>query len=302
MAALPTAPQVSVAVIGFAPHPWKPPGGGCGVFSTLTPSCTTEGETPARPHQAPGSAESLGQGAAAVGSSWWVLGDGGREGEKGHGENHPVGTRQLWEAEPVHGEHHQLLPQGKGHQALPPAQPGSAKPPDLCCFSLFSSRCLTAENARSGPLSQRAGSGNKLPFPRKGFRVSVWFGWRVSSTEETRHSRQGAPMGVQPPYVGTMEVQGSRDLACWQVQRWEGAVRADLGAQGSSAHSRMAPSQPPQRPLPQHPCFGLGKGLVFIPNSRDLSSRQARGYLRLLSCSSDPHVSLKGIKKSSNSE
>lgn len=115
-------------------------------------------------------------------------------------------------------------------------------------------------------------------------------------------TRQGAPMGVQPPCLGTMKMQGSRDLTCWQVWRWEGAVRADLGAQGSSAHSRMAPSQPPQRPLPQHPCFGLGKGLVFIPNSRDLSSRQARGYLRLLSRSSDPHVSLKEIKKSSKSE
>lgn len=123
MAALPTAPQVSVAVIGFAPHPWKPPGGGCGVFSTLTPSCTTEGETPARPHQAPGSAESLGQGAAAVGSSWWVLGDGGREGgrerswgEPSRGNTAAVGSRACTWGAP---------------SASPPGQgaPGSAPSP-----------------------------------------------------------------------------------------------------------------------------------------------------------------------------
>lgn len=153
------------------------------------------------------------------------------------------------------------------------------------------------------PSARGLNLGINCPSPTEGFwGVCVWFGRKVPSTEGTRHSRQGAPMGVQPPCVGTMGVQGSRDLSCWQARRWEGAVRADLGAQGSSAHSRMAPSQPPQRPLPQDPCFGLGKGLVFIPNSRDLSPRQARGYLRLLSRSSDPHVSLKEIKKSSNSE
>lgn len=261
MAALPTAPQVSVAVIGFAPHPWKPPGGGCGVFSTLTPSCTAEGETPARPHQALGSAESLGQGPAAVGSSWWVLGDGGRErkvmGKPSHGNTAAVGSRACTWGAPS------ASPPGQGTPGTAPSPARLAKADDLCCLSLFTSHCLTAENGRSDPCSQGAEFGNKLPLSHRG----------VSGCLKTR---QGAPMGVQPPCLGTMKMQGSTDLSCWQVWRWEGAVRADLGAQGCSAHSRMAPSQPPQRPLPQHPCFGLGKGLVFIPNSRDLSSRQAR--------------------------
>ena len=47
------------------------------VFSTLTPSRTREGESPPWPQQAPGFAQSLGQGSAAAGSGWWFFVDGG---------------------------------------------------------------------------------------------------------------------------------------------------------------------------------------------------------------------------------
>lgn len=97
-------------------------------------------------------------------------------------------------------------------------------------------------------------------------------------------------------------------------------MRADTGVQGSPACSRMQASL---HPVPEHPLIpsqaflhplaiiptspsrasllwawerAASSWLVFIPNSRDLPSRQARGYLRLLSCSSDPHVSLKQNK------
>lgn len=43
MAALPTAPQVRVTVIGFGP--WKPYWGGGEVCTALTPSCAREGRT-----------------------------------------------------------------------------------------------------------------------------------------------------------------------------------------------------------------------------------------------------------------
>lgn len=90
MAALPTAPQVNGVVIGFGPCAWKH---GCEVFSTLTPSCTREGETPPWPHQAPGFAESPGQGVAAMGSSsFWGWGENQPflGGEKGRGEIIPA--------------------------------------------------------------------------------------------------------------------------------------------------------------------------------------------------------------------
>lgn len=124
MAALPTAPQVNGALIGFGPCPWKPLGGGCGVFSTLTPSCTREGETPPQPHQAPGFAESPGQGVAAVGSSsFWGM---GRKpafpwGEKGHGEITPAAGG----VEPETGLDPLLLPQ------TPPASPLRGTPSTL---------------------------------------------------------------------------------------------------------------------------------------------------------------------------
>lgn len=128
-----------------------------------------------------------------------------REGGQGHWENHPVGTWQLWEAEPVHGEQHQLLPQGEGHQALPPAQP---KPPELCCFSLFSSHCLTAANSRSDLLSQRFGSGDEGVSG-----VCVWFGWRVPThgSATTLRGDHGSAGQQRPDLLAGTEVG-----RCWE--------------------------------------------------------------------------------------
>lgn len=58
----------------------------------------------------------------------------------------------------------------------------------------------------------------------------------------------------------------------------------------------IVPASPPRASLLWPWERAASSWLMFIPNSRDLPSRQARGYLRLLSCSSDPHVSLKENK------
>lgn len=189
-----------------------------GFSSALTPSCTTEGETPPWPHQAPGFAESLGQGAAAVGSSWWLLGDWGikppsasdegerqpflRGRERTWGKSScgdPAPVEALWGAEPepelgpavaapeTSGFSHPMRgTQGSAQGWCPtcamlrpqhsPWHPtlGSLKSLNLFCISLFSSHCgnhcLTAENTRSDPLSQRIESETRLPLTKRGVR------------------------------------------------------------------------------------------------------------------------------------
>lgn len=199
MAALPTAPQVNGAVIGFGPCPWKPLGGGCGVFSTLTPSCTRRGETPPQPHQAPGFAESPGQGVAAMGSSsFWGMGrkpafSWGRERTWG---NHPSSwqsgactrlgptaaapdTTSFSSARGTQGSARDRCPVCARlcpHNSPCHLDPGSPKSPKLFCISLFSSHCksycLTAENTGSDPLSRWIESENKLPLAKRGFRLA----------------------------------------------------------------------------------------------------------------------------------
>lgn len=69
-----------------------------------------------------------------------------------------------------------------------------------------------------------------------------------------------------------------------------------IPSQASLHPLAIVPAPPPRASLLWAWERAASSWLVFIPNSRDLPSRQARGYLRLLSCSSDPHVSLKENK------
>lgn len=78
-----------------------------------------------------------------------------------------------------------------------------------------------------------------------------------------------------------------------RVCSWRGAGGAGMGACRGGQLPCCHPCIPPAASLRRAGERAASSGLVFIPSSQGLPSRQARGYSRLLPPSSDPHVSLK---------